>query len=189
MPAIVHKLGDNIDYFREALKEIHELKSEELAKEIEKEGKRLLNLTLEQRRSRSGFARAQVVADKEIISTEKGCITKIHFLVSDGIRHRPHKKWHIINNGREPFVAKDNTRFRVTKSPRTGPKGGIGKRQLEVRSFGGKGGWVTIKKGRSYGKIEGRHFYAEVTARLKKNLLRKKRFNLIEVTTFEANNG
>ena len=190
MPAKISKMIDLKSQFKKALSDVHEVECKEAAKEIEREGRRLRNLTLDKRRPATGFAAARVRIDKKIIKTNRGCIIEMHFLVADGSSRKPHRIWHIINRGRKSFVAKKTTRFRGTKAPRTGTdKSGNYERKLEVTKYAGEGDWVIIPRGKRYGKIRGRHFYDETVARLKKQPLRRAKYKFLEVTTFEVDNG
>jgi hypothetical protein len=189
MPAKVTTLMSKLDEYTEALLDIHEFECKEFSKDLEKEGQRLLNLTLDKRRPKTGFAKARVKVEKKIVKTKRGCIVEMHFLVADGSSKKPHRIWHIINRGREPFTAKRDHKFRNLKSPRTGPKGGTGRRTLEVRQFGEYDNWVTMRKGRRYGRIKGREFYKETVSRLKKKTLRPRKNGFLEITKLEVNNG
>lgn len=106
-------------------------------------------------RENRGFSNAKIVFSKRnILYTNHGVKVEIHAFIADG-SNRPHKIWHIINGGRETFVAKKHLKFPKRKSNRTLPN------NLDARPFDGyTGEWVTVKKGSSVSGIVARDFYA-----------------------------
>ena len=70
MPAKVTSMSSKLPQFKKILIKAHERECKQFSKDLEREGRRLLNLTLERRRPQTGFAKARVRIDKKVITTK-----------------------------------------------------------------------------------------------------------------------
>jgi hypothetical protein len=184
MPVKVNKMEDQLGAVFKMLLDEHEIACNKAADEIEAESKRLLKETLKFNDGTSAFKNAQVRSEKKVRKVgNKGCTLEVHLFVSEGSsKTTPHKIWHYVNRGRGNFRAKKTTRFRST-TPRTTP------RRMSVEPQHPKGGWVTIPKGKMYGKTPGRKWYAETAKRVKRRVTSRAKYNFLTFNKTRVDNG
>lgn len=131
--------------------------------QLEKESKSLLNKTLEQRRSESGFDNAEPrLLDRSVEKNATGITANFTVQVVDRASGQPHKIWHIVSAGVPNRVNKRTYVYPIINEARTTP------RKLEVEGYKGFGGFRTAVKGRVKKGFKGRKFYSTAVLELRK---------------------
>jgi hypothetical protein len=183
MSVKVVTLASKGEEFKKRLLNHHYEVSKAIAAKLEKNGKQLLELTLQD--ANTGFGDAKVKVTKKVEIKRDGCIVKMHFLVVDS-GGRPHKVWHIVNRGRKTGILKKNIVF----NPRTNPRNRTFPGKVTTKPWSGaKAGKQFMSKGTKLEGFEGREFYKTVLDLLVKTFDRAKWSRNYTITKKKFLNG
>ncbi len=149
----------------------------EVSKQLEAETRRLLGMTLENRRPESGFKGAVVKKKGDVARKNKSGINlEFIMLMANTNNLLPHKTWHRVSDGVKDFIADKSYNYPITREARTTP------RSLKVGTYKGISGFRHQKKGNKKKGYKGRFFYTTALERLEKSLAKINSRNLLTIT-------